>query len=94
MESTKQIERELNDRFMRWAHIMKNGAGDPNWPDGTNLNLLRNHIIYYKRKCEEISFFPEAYYIDTPPEVNWNYEVKKVIFETDEKNQLNLFGMM
>ena len=92
--TNNQLEKELNDSFRRWAHIIKNGAGDPHWPDGTNLNLIRNHIIYYKRMCEEANFFPEAYYIDTPPEVKCDYEVKKTEFEVNEKNQLTLFAMM
>ena len=90
----KQIEKELNDSFRRWAHIMKNGAGDPFWPDGTNLNLVRNHIIYYKQKCEEANFLPEAYYIELPPKVAEDYMVNKVVFEVNEKNQLTLFGMI
>lgn len=92
--TNNQLEKELNDSFRRWAHIIKNGAGDPHWPDGTNLNLIRNHIIYYKRKCAENNFFPEAYYIELPPEVPSDYMIKKLVFEANEKNQLTLFGIM
>lgn len=96
MEYTnKQLEKELNDSFRRWAHIVKHGAGDPHWEDGVNMNLVRNHIIYYKLKCEEAGFYPEAYYLDVPPEASNTYMVsKRSEFVVNEKNQLTLFGMM
>lgn len=60
-----------------WKDILENGCNDPFWPDGCNANLVRNHIIYYKRKietmCEKFGFaIPIEYYIPSPPEVS-NY---------------------
>lgn len=46
-------EKEVQRSFDRWNEIAKNGAGDPFWPDGTNMNLVRNHIIYFYRKMDE-----------------------------------------
>ena len=37
-----------------WNDIYKNGCHDPNWEDGTNLNLVRNHIIYWLIKLRDI----------------------------------------
>ena len=45
-EYATQIVREIN----QWNYILENGCNDPFWPDGTNLNLTRNHIISYKRE--------------------------------------------
>jgi hypothetical protein len=64
---------ELEKAFARWEHIIQNGAGDPGWPDGVNLNLVRNHILYHRRKLEEnptLFGFPEVYYRELPPEVD------------------------
>ena len=36
-----------------WDDLKKNGCSDPAWPDGVNLNLVRNHIIYWYRLLRE-----------------------------------------
>lgn len=61
-----------------WKHIQEQGCNDPFWPDGCNMNLTRNHILYYKRQireiCEENGIpLPETYYLPTPPEVEDSY---------------------
>ncbi|MDR1208791.1 MAG: hypothetical protein LBK41_00505 [Clostridiales bacterium] len=66
----------LASEFERWEHIYKKGCSDPIWPDGVNLELLHNHILYYKRMIEETmpeAKYPEIYYRDAPPEVDRNY---------------------
>lgn len=40
------ITDELEADIARWHDIQKNGCSDPSWPDGVNMNLKRNHIIY------------------------------------------------
>ena len=62
-----------------------NGCSDPFWANGVNLNLVRNHIIYYKRQMQKISeeygcFLPEIYYRELPPKVESNYMAKKIKF--------------
>lgn len=37
---------ELETDIAKWHDIQKNGCNDPAWPDGVNMNLKRNHIIY------------------------------------------------
>lgn len=37
---------ELEKDIARWNDIKQHGCNDPCWPDGVNLNLKRNHIIY------------------------------------------------
>lgn len=61
-----------------WNYILENGCNDPFWPDGTNMNLTRNHIISYKleiaKYCEATgSELPPEYYLPTPPEVDNDY---------------------
>jgi hypothetical protein len=47
----KQIDLER----AHWNDLYENGCADPFWEDGCNLNLIRNHIIYYYRKIEELA---------------------------------------
>lgn len=59
----------------RLISICESGCNDPAYPDGTNMNLVRNHMIYYKGKifdiCKEKEIeLPEEYYISIPPVVN------------------------
>lgn len=61
-----------------WKHICFKGCNDPFWPDGCNMNLTRNHIIYYKKKMEELCLetgetLPDEYYIQIPPKVDNGY---------------------
>ena len=68
----------LLERVKRWKYINENGCTDPQWADGSNMNLVRNHIIYYKKHINEICSkegipLPEEYYIPTPPPVDNNY---------------------
>lgn len=56
--------------------MYENGCSDPFYEDGINLNLVRNHIIYYKGMLEkENNLFglPDAYYRKIPPEVDIRY---------------------
>jgi hypothetical protein len=73
-DAAKRIRQEIN----HWHYINKIGCQDPFWPDGCNMNLVRNHIISYKLEiqqiCEESGFaLPEEYYLPTPPEVDNDY---------------------
>ena len=65
---------ELHERADRWNNIMQSGCSDPFWPDGVNLNLVRNHIIFAKNRlreiCEENGIFPpDELDCNIPPEV-------------------------
>lgn len=76
-ELEKECSNLLNE-VMHWKDICENGCSDPFWPDGTNMNLTRNHIIYHKTKIEGLCVimaltFPSEYYIPTPPEVSDYY---------------------
>lgn len=51
--------KELEQDMERWRFIKENGCNDPCWPDGVNLNLKRNHIIYDLRHIAELEKKPK-----------------------------------
>jgi hypothetical protein len=53
-EMLQQAERSFIEERFHWEDVHKYGCSDPGWPDGTNLNLIRNHCIFYKRQMDEI----------------------------------------
>lgn len=74
----EQLAADVRDSYRRHAELLENGGSDPLYTDGVNLELVRNHIIYYKRQCEEElhpSDYPEEYFWDLPPEVDGSYMV-------------------
>lgn len=61
-----------------WLNLRDYGCSDPFWPDGTNMNLTRNHVIYEKRQIDELCEahglpVPPERYIETPPKVPEQY---------------------
>lgn len=40
----------LQERYDTWLKDAKNGLSDPNYPDGYNMNFVRNHIIFLKKR--------------------------------------------
>lgn len=85
MKKKKTVDQELIayrddivSEIERWKDISKNGCSDPFWQDGINMNLVRNHILYFKRKiseiCEENDItLPSEYFLPTPPVVENSY---------------------
>lgn len=80
----QQIQAEFEREYQRWNYIAANGCQDPSWPDGVNMNLVRNHIIYWYRLLDErrsgdvqVSLFDSAVLTSErrpiPPEVPNNY---------------------
>lgn len=68
----------LLDAHARWQFINEHGCQDPFWPDGVNMNLVRNQMISHRREmaalCEENGLeLPTVYYLPVPPEVPANY---------------------
>lgn len=63
----------------RWNDLYHNGGSDPFYEDGANLNLVRNHIIYYRRQCEEelqSEEYPKEYFEPVPQVVDNKYMAK------------------
>ena len=71
----EQIDAEANEirrEIAHWCYMREYGCSDPSWPDGVNMNLTRNHVIYGKRRMEELCAeagvdLPEEYYLPAPP---------------------------
>lgn len=65
---------ELRKEYGRWKELFCQGGQDPFWPDGVNLNLVRNHIIACRTALEqEGGTMPEEYVWSVPPEVPTDY---------------------
>ena len=65
----EQLAEVIRESHEQWKRLWKNGGSDPFWSDGVNLNLVRNHIIYGRRLCEEElqeGDYPEEYYLPLP----------------------------
>lgn len=74
MIQVQNLCEEIHKSIDRWREIRDKGCSDPTWPDGTNMNLVRNHIIYYKIQieeiCDETGFpYPDEYFVELPPKV-------------------------
>lgn len=77
-EQIKDLTESLRGSIARWCDIRDNGCHDPSWSDGTNMNLVHNHIISYKRQLSELikdNFlqYPMEFFIPVPPEVPNDY---------------------
>ncbi len=85
-QQIKQLSKELVEELKHWQYLREHGCQDPFWADGVNMNLTRNHIIYYKMRLLELcpdGNLPEEYYLPTPPEVDDNYLARRnEYFET------------
>jgi len=80
-EQIQANAQEICKAIQHWEDIHKNGCNDPGWPDGVNLNLLHNHVCYYKRQIRELctesgKIPPPEFYFPTPPVVDSNYFAK------------------
>ena len=52
------LNNEIEKSLAHWHDMEKNGCSDPFWPDGVNMNLVRNHVIYYLTQIKELSVQP------------------------------------
>lgn len=96
----QQAERSFIEERLHWEYVHKYGCSDPFWPDGTNLNLIRNHCIYYKRQMEELCkehSQPMPKLLPLPDEVDDDYMAPYGMFPNrlmksrpDESFQLSL----
>ena len=48
------LEAQVQADVAHWHDLLANGCSDPFWPDGVNMNLVRNHIIYGLRQIAEL----------------------------------------
>ena len=79
-QEIKRLRKEIVQDLKHWQNLREYGCQDPFWADGVNMNLTRNHIIYYKMRLRELcpdGNLPEEYYLPTPPVVDNNYLAPK-----------------
>ncbi len=72
-QKKQDLETGLNNHYNRWGYLREHGGRDPFYADGTNMNLVRNHILYCKNKMVEeygsdYEKYPDIFYRDIPPE--------------------------
>ncbi len=77
-EELRRLEQELLEAGLHWVDIYENGCSDPHWTDGTNLNLVRNHCLYYVHQitelCEKYSMpLPDILPFPIPDKVDPDY---------------------
>ena len=99
----EKLENELTLAHARWIKLYKYGGYDPFYADGMGLNLSRNHIIYFKRLMEELmeeekttrlfssNEFPEIYYREIPPEMDYNYMANPEAIRERAREQIALY---
>lgn len=73
-KENENLAGELASSFAQWEYLKEHGGSDPFYADGTNMNLVRNHIMYYKNRMVEeygadYEKYPEIFYRELPPEV-------------------------
>ena len=77
--TSTDLVRDIRASFGDWKKLKAKGGSDPFWPDGTNMNLVRNHILHDQRKLREIcnqngeKGCPRESCLKPPPEVRRNY---------------------
>lgn len=82
----KKLQKEAEKELQHWKMLKKYGGQDPFYPDGTNMNLTRNHIIHANRRIAELAYAPQQLWmfgdgvpllddllISVPPEVSNDY---------------------
>lgn len=82
---------ELEKAYAQWESLYKQGGSDPFYPDGVNLNLVRNHILYFKRQIEETQPLyknSEVYQRELPPQVEDSYMARAEEIRAHAKDAL------
>lgn len=88
--------KSLEESFDRWEYLLNHGGSDPFWPDGTNMNLVRNHICYYRGKLEEQygedkHLYPAVYFREVPPEMERDYLANGYAIREGAKEMLAVY---
>jgi len=80
-QSVDEMVGAIRRTIANWKNSKENGCNDPGWPDGANMNLLRNHLVHYKRQIREICMandlpLPLEAYTPDLPYTDCNYFAK------------------
>ena len=91
MSRPENLLEELKKAYAQWESLYKQGGSDPFYPDGVNLNLVRNHILYFKRQIEETQPLyknTEVYRRELPPQVEDSYMARAEEIRAHAKDTL------
>ena len=94
--SLETLVLECEERFKRWTEIHENGCCDPTWPDGVNLNLIRNHIMITQKRIREYcdvcnDELPAIALREVPPKLDGDYMANaEVIRKSGEELQTKI----
>lgn len=94
MSRPENLLEELKKAYAQWESLYKQGGSDPFYPDGVNLNLVRNHILYFKRQIEETQPLyknSEAYQRELPPQVEDGYMARAKEIRDNAKTTLTAY---
>ena len=86
---------ELNASIREYNNLLLYGGQDPFYPDGVNLNLVRNHIFYHRnallKLCKEHNLqIPEECFLPVPEEVDIGYMAN--LAQSDRVKRLQQMG--
>ena len=92
--SVDALVAKMEESYARWNQIKTEGSGDPFWEDGVNMNLVRNHIISYRRQILELvgeDNLPDIFDREIPPEVPQNYVANADAIREAAKKTLEIY---
>ncbi len=94
-QELQQYRECLMEAFERWGEIKMHGCNDPAWTDGQNMNLTKNHIIWYRFKIMEVCtvndlLYPPEYFLEVPPETSAGYMAS--LDQTERVERLRAYG--
>ena len=82
---------ELSKAYDQWENLYQRGGSDPFYPDGVNLNLVRNHILYFKQRIEEeqpLYKNTQVFWRELPPKVEDSYMARSEEIRSHAKDSL------
>lgn len=94
MGKKEELGRKISESLSRWKDLKEHGGSDPFWPDGVNMNLVRNHVMAFKRECEsQLSpeEYPPEYHLETPPVVSSDYMARSEEIRANAKKSLKVY---
>lgn len=95
-EKEPDLEEALIKAYQNWENTRETGCHDPHYDDSVNLNLLRNHILYYKNQMEErygedLGKYLEIYFKELPPEMDRGFMVKAAEIRDKAAESLEIY---
>lgn len=73
---SRKLGLEIQRSLERYTELKEHGGSDPFYADGANMNLCRNHVIYFRKRIEaelDPEYYPAEYSWEIPEKVNNNY---------------------